>query len=128
MRYVANDKKEWGRRVRELRTEFGWTVTTKQTGRPDLPIGVYVLESLRQLPAHDRNIPDDVRVDVLKRDDYKCTKCEWHHGMASPSDPRHHLELHHLEAHVKGGENAAENLITVCNVCHDKIHRKGVTP
>jgi 5-methylcytosine-specific restriction endonuclease McrA len=48
--------------------------------------------------------------------------------MASPSDPRHHLELHHLEAHVKGGENAAENLITVCNVCHDKIHRKGVTP
>lgn len=123
LRYVANDKKEWARRVRELRTEFGWTVTTKQTGRPDLPIGVYVLESLRQLPAHDRNIRDDVRVEVLARDEYCCTQCRWNHGMATPSDPRHHLELHHLKQHVHGGANTAENLITVCNVCHDKIHR-----
>lgn len=124
LRYVANDKKEWARRVRELRTEDGWTVTTKQSGRPDLQIGVYVLESLRQLPKHDRDIHDDVRVDVLTRDEFRCTKCEWHHGMATASDPRHNLELHHLEAHVRGGKNTAENLITVCNVCHDKIHRE----
>jgi hypothetical protein len=124
LRYVANDKKEWARRVRELRTENGWTVTTKQTGRPDLPIGVYVLESLRQLPAHDRDIPDDVRVDVLTRDKFRCTKCKWHHGMAMPSDPRHLLELHHLKQHMHGGANTAVNLITVCNVCHDKIHRE----
>jgi hypothetical protein len=123
LRYVANDKKEWARRVRELRTENGWTVTTKQTGRPDLPIGVYVLESLRQLPAHDRVIPDDVRVAVLSRDNHRCTKCQWHHGLTNPSDPRHNLELHHLQKHVHGGENTALNLITVCNVCHDKIHR-----
>lgn len=123
LRYVANDKTEWARRVRELRTENGWTLTTRQTGRLDLPIGVYVLESLRQLPAHDRHIPDDVRVEVLTRDNHRCTKCKWHHGMTSPSDPRHHLELHHLKEHVRGGANTAENLITVCNVCHDKIHR-----
>jgi len=124
LRYVASDKKEWARRVRELRTENGWTVTTKQTGRPDLAIGVYVLESLRQLPAHDRDIPDDVGVEVLTRDKFCCTKCKWHHGMASPSDPRHLLELHHLEQHVHGGANTADNLITLCNVCHDKIHRE----
>jgi len=123
LRYVANDKKEWARRIRELRTEYGWTVTTKQTGRADLPVGTYVLESKRQLPPHDRHIPDDVRVDVLKRDDYRCTRCKWHHGMASPSDPRHLLELHHLQEHARRGPNTAENLITVCNVCHDKIHR-----
>jgi hypothetical protein len=123
LRYVASDKKEWARRVRELRTENGWTVTTKQTGRPDLPVGVYVLESLRQLPAHDRHIPDDVRVAVLERDGYSCTKCGWNHDKATPSDPRHLLELHHKEHHAHGGTNTEENLITVCNVCHDKIHR-----
>ena len=124
LRYVANDKKEWARRVRELRTEQGWTVLTKPTGRPDLPVGVYVLESLRQLPAHDRNIPDDVRVAVLTRDKNRCTKCGWHHGMATPSDPRRHLELHHEEHHVKGGANTEENLKTVCNVCHEKVHKE----
>lgn len=45
---------------------------TRQTGRIDLAIGVYVLESLRQLPAHDRSIPDDIRVEVLVRDEYQC--------------------------------------------------------
>jgi hypothetical protein len=124
LRYVANDKKEWARRVRELRTESGWTVTTKQTGRPDLSIGVYVLESLRQLPSHDRQIPDDVRVKVLSRDCHSCTKCGWHHGLDNPSDPRHNLELHHLKFHALGGKNTVENLITVCNVCHDMIHRE----
>jgi hypothetical protein len=123
LRYVAKDKKEWARRTRELRTEQGWMVTTKKTGRPDLPIGVYVLESERQLPAHDRHIPDDVRVEVLTRDEFRCTLCAWHHGMTSLSDPRHHLELHHKEHHVGGGSNTAENLMTVCNVCHDNIHR-----
>jgi hypothetical protein len=123
LRYVANDTKEWARRVRELRTEFGWMVVTKQTGRPDLPIGVYILDSLRQLPPHDRNISDIVRVEVLSRDKYRCVECGWHHGMATPSDPRHHLELHHLHQHAQGGLNTAENLITVCNVCHDSLHR-----
>jgi len=124
LRYVASDKKEWARRVRELRTEYGWMVATRQTGRVDLAIGVYVLESLRQLPSHDRHITDDVRVEVLVRDEYRCTDCGWHHGIATSSDPRHHLELHHLKQHLHGGENTAENLTTLCNVCHDKVHRK----
>src|SRR5256886_5429457 len=93
LRYVANDKKEWARRVRELRTEQGWTVLTKPTGRPDLPVGVYVLESLRQLPAHDRNIPDDVRVAVLTRDNNRCTKGAWHRGMATHTEPTTTMEL-----------------------------------
>jgi hypothetical protein len=123
LRYVAGNKKEWARRIRELRTELGWSVATKQTGRPDLAIGVYVLESLRQLPPHDRDIKDDVRVAVLTRDDFCCVECGWHHGMASPSDPRRNLELHHLVEHSRGGANTLENLKTLCNVCHDSVHR-----
>lgn len=123
LRYVAGDKTEWARRVRELRTEFGWPVATRSTGRPDLSVGVYVLQADRQSPEHDRNIPDDIRREVLRRDGYKCQDCNWSHKEWNPSDPRH-LEIHHIKHHAKGGANVKENLKTLCTVCHDKIHRK----
>lgn len=125
LRYVANNKSEWARRVRELRTEYGWPVVTKTSGIPDLPVGVYVLAEDRQAPEHDRVIPDNVRRAVLQRDDYKCQKCGWHHDKWNTSDPRH-LEAHHVKQHVLGGANREENLITVCNICHDKIHRNKI--
>ncbi len=123
IRYVAGDKTEWARRVRELRTEHGWPIATKTTGRPDLGVGVYMLEADRQSPEHDRSIPDDVRRGTLRRDGYKCKSCGWSHSEWNQSDPRH-LELHHIEHHVKGGANVEENLKTLCTVCHDKLHRK----
>ncbi len=122
LRYVAGDKTEWARRVRELRSEHGWPIATKTTGRPDLAIGVYMLQADRQSPEHDRRIPDDVRREVLRRDGYKCRSCGWSHVEWNPSDPRH-LELHHIIHHVKGGSNIEENLKTLCTVCHDNVHR-----
>jgi hypothetical protein len=126
LRYVAKDRTEWARRVRELRTELGWPIATKSTGRPDLPVGNYVLERDRQSPAHDRKIPDPVRRSVLRRDKYGCKKCGWHQELWNRGDPRH-LELHHKKHHVHGGENVADNLLTICNVCHDDMHRKEKT-
>lgn len=123
LRYVSGNKSEWARRVRELRTELGWQVVTKTTGMPELPVGVYLLASNRQAPEHDRFIKDSVRREVLQRDEYKCRHCGWHHEKWNPSDPRH-LEAHHVIQHKDRGENAAENLITLCNVCHDKAHAK----
>lgn len=122
LRYVAGDKTEWARRVRELRTEQGWPIATKATGCPDLAVGVYVLQADRQSPEHDRSIPDDVRREVLRRDGYKCRACGWSHDEWNQSDPRN-LELHHIKHHAKGGENVEGNLMTLCNVCHDKVHR-----
>ncbi|MCL0065891.1 HNH endonuclease, partial [Dehalococcoidia bacterium] len=89
LRYVAGDKTEWARRVRELRTEFGWPVATRSTGRPDLSVGVYVLQADRQSPKHDRHIADDIRREVLRRDGDKCQDCNWSHEEWNPSDPRH---------------------------------------
>ena len=60
---------------------------------------------------------------VLRRDGYKCTKCGWSHTEWNPSDPRH-LEPHHIEHYARGGKNVASNLRTLCNVCHDQIHKK----
>ena len=121
LRYVAGDKSEWARRIRELRTEFGWPVLTRVTGRPDLPVGVYVLEADRQAPEHDRQIPDAIRGQVFRRDGYECRHCSWNHEMWNRSDPRH-LEAHHVVQHKDGGGNTADNLITLCTVCHDEAH------
>jgi hypothetical protein len=122
LRYVAKDRTEWARRVRELRTEYGWPVVTQNTGRPDLDVGVYLFEADRQSPEHDRRIPDPVKRNVLRRDGYRCTKCGWSHSEWNRSDPRH-LEIHHIKHHIEGGENIESNLLTVCTVCHDDIHR-----
>lgn len=121
LRYVANDRTEWARRTRELRTELGWPIITRASGRPELPIGVYVLEADRQAPGHDRNIPDQERREVLRRDGYACVDCGWCHDKWNRSDPRH-LEAHHVVQHASGGSNSRENLVTLCTVCHDKRH------
>lgn len=123
LRYLAGNKTEWARRVRELRTEEGWPITTNNTGRPDLEVGMYVLEADRQSPTHDRRIPDPVKGEVLRRDSYRCTTCGWNHELWNPSDPRH-LELHHVKPHAEKGANVATNLTTLCTICHDEVHRK----
>ena len=113
--------------MRELRTEKGWPIVTKNSGRKDLAIGVYVLEQDRQTYEHDRTIPDPVRVAVLKRDGFKCVRCGWNRLMLSPDDPRKMLELHHVKHHKDKGANTADNLITLCNVDHDQEHRHAKT-
>lgn len=124
LRYVAKDRSEWARRVRELRTEEGWNIATKMTERPDLPPGVYVLENLEQAEPHDRAIPEDVRIEVLRRDRYCCmfADCDFD-ARNPPPGPRRRLELHHVVMHSARGSNEAENLVTLCNVHHDAIHR-----
>jgi hypothetical protein len=61
---------EWARRVRELRTEDGFPISTKMSGNPNLGVGEYVLEQDRQTPKHDRSIPEPARREVLRRDQY----------------------------------------------------------
>lgn len=124
LKYLARDKKDWARRVRELRTEQGWPIITKNSGRDELAVGVYVLEEDRQAYEHDRSILDPVRVAVLQRDGFKCIECGWHRGMLSPDDPRKMLELHHRHHHKDRGGNSVDNLVTLCNVHHDEQHRK----
>lgn len=122
LRYLAGDRSEWARRMRELRTEDGWPIFTRMQGRPELPVGTYILDEDKQAWEHDRRIPDDVRVEVLDRDKFACTHCGWNRDLASRDDPRKFLELHHLVAHADMGENSVENLVTLCNVHHDQVH------
>lgn len=127
LRYVAGNKSEWARRSRELRTEEGWPIVTRNSGDPSLSVGVYVLAEDRQAPPHDRQVPELVRREVMKRDNWCCqwTECLWPNGYDTDADQRF-LEVHHIEHHADGGENVADNLITLCNLHHDEVHRTGV--
>jgi len=126
LRYVAGDATEWARRTRELRTELGWPVVTRNTGDPNLPVGTYVLERDEQAPLHDRHIPEVIRREVMRRDNWSCRwrGCGWPIGFP-PQDHRF-LEAHHIEHHAEGGANTAENLVTLCNLHHDEVHRTGL--
>jgi len=121
LRYVAKAS-EFGRRTRQLRTEDGYAIATQFTGRPDLKMGEYILESVERIvDPHDRNIPFDIQKLVFQRADNSCQLCGWNRLRWSKKDPRI-LELHHLREHVKGGKNDASNLIVLCSKCHDQVH------
>lgn len=126
-RYIAGKANEWPRRLRELRTEEGWPVQTRMQGRPDLPVGSYVLVEDRQAEPHDRKISDPVRSAVLERDKFSCRHCGWSLDTRHPDGPKQFLELHHVHEHALGGANTVENLVTLCNVDHKAVHRGTLT-
>ena len=118
----AKDAREFARRVRELRTEQGYSIATRFTGRPDLKVGQYVLQSSERVAEpHDRQIPEAVQKSVYARDCNTCKLCNWTYEQWSKSDPRI-IELHHLEHHQEGGRNEEYNLIVICSKCHDEVH------
>jgi len=49
---------------------------------------------------------------VIARDNFKCRVCI----------SRQRLQAHHIVYRSHGGDDAAENLLTVCNKCHRLIH------
>lgn len=57
----------------------------------------------------------NVREYVLFRDHHRCQWCQ-----GKSNDPV--LNVHHIESRKTGGD-APSNLITVCETCHDLIHR-----
>ncbi len=113
---------DYPRRIRELRTEEGFAISTCFTGRPDLRPGEYVLESIERIAEpHDRHIPIEIQREVFERDHNQCKNCDWHRDLWTSGDPRI-LELHHVEHHADKGPNTASNLVVICNRCHDEVH------
>jgi 5-methylcytosine-specific restriction endonuclease McrA len=49
---------------------------------------------------------------VLKRDGYRCVKCGATKG----------LQVHHIKKWEGESDNFLENLITICSICHHKLH------
>lgn len=108
---------EFARRIRELRHEHGgWQISTGMN-RSDLRPDEYVLENLEQKPVYER-MNAKVWATVLERDNFTCQNCEWRKGDAQTNN-RKLLEVHHKNPVRAKGKPTAENLTTLCNVCHD---------
>lgn len=106
---------EWPRRMRELE-EQGWDVISSAND-PLLPPGSYRLGSLAIGPARSRRAIKQ-RVAVLRRDDWSCRDC----GASRTSDPKTLLQIHHVHQVMHGGDNADDNLVTLCRPCHAGRH------
>ena len=51
---------------------------------------------------------------VLQRDQYTCQLCK---------KTQRELHAHHVIWQSKGGGDVAENLLTLCVQCHDRVHK-----
>ncbi|WP_298867319.1 hypothetical protein [uncultured Gimesia sp.] len=122
--YVAKGKKEFARRLRELRTKDGFPIATRLTGRPDLSYGEYILLSEERVSEpHDRQIPIEVQIEVYQRDNNTCRNCCWDMNCWIEEDPRI-LEIHdvRLQATKRTKGINEFNLIVLCSKCHDEVH------
>lgn len=82
----------------------------------NLPAAVVsVLQEERRLEKR-QHIPEKVRKAVLMRDKHQCSYCK----------SKHALELHHYIFVCQGGKNTTDNLITLCAICHARVHAKEI--
>jgi biotin operon repressor len=112
LHYVAKIK-EVPRRVRELRDEFGYRISSRHD-RPELRPDQYVLETLDPIPAAERQIRPSVWKGVIERDGHRCVQC----GAIPGSGVW--LEVDHIDEKADGGSDEPENLQTLCNRCHQR--------
>jgi hypothetical protein len=120
LREASGNASEWGRRVRELRTEEGYQILTNND-RSDLKPGQYVLLSPKPIPAFERGISKETRAYVLDRNGFTCQMCGAVAGEPHPSDLTRKTRLHigHIVDKSMGGSDDPSNLRAVCSVCNE---------
>ena len=65
-------------------------------------------------PEYSRNIPLNIRLKVLDRDNFRCVFC----GRSPATDIGIKLHIDHIEPFSKGGKSIFENLQTLCQDCN----------
>ena len=64
----------------------------------------------------------DVIVEVLKRANGVCEKCQQDAPFVRKKDNTPYLEVHHIVRLASGGEDTVANAIAVCPNCHRELH------
>jgi len=120
LREVSGNASEWGRRVRELRTEEGYRILT-HNDRSDLKPGQYLLLDPKPIPAFERGISKETRAFVLDRNGFTCQMCGAVAGEPHPFDPTRKTRLHigHIVDKSMGGGDDPSNLRAICSVCNE---------
>ena len=60
----------------------------------------------------DTDAYEELYQQVLRRDGWRCQAC----------GSRTNLQVHHIQLRSQSGDDAEENLITLCSACHEQIH------
>lgn len=120
LRKASGDASEWGRRIRELRTEEGYQILT-HNDRSDLKPGEYLLAEPKPLPAFARGISKETRAYVLDRNGFTCQMCGAEAGQPHPADRSRVARLHigHIVDKSIGGTDDPGNLRAVCSFCNE---------
>ena len=120
LRKAAGNITEWGRRVRELRTEEGYQIQT-HNDRSDLKPGQYILDDPKPQPAFERTISKETRAFVLDRNGFTCQMCGAVAGESHPYDPFRKTRLHigHIVDKSQGGTDDPSNLRALCSICNE---------
>ena len=120
LRGIAGGISEWGRRVRELRTEEGYQILT-HNDLSSLKPGQYVLMDPKPQPAFERAISKETRAYVLDRNGFTCQMCGAVAGEPHPYDPTRRTRLHigHIVDKSLGGSDEPANLRAICSVCNE---------
>lgn len=63
------------------------------------------------------------RTAVYRRDDYTCRNCGTKSGPHVPEGRQGvRLHAHHVAPKSQGGSNRLDNLVTLCEACHNRVH------
>lgn len=61
-----------------------------------------------------------IRDEILRRDNFICYRCDKQFIF------KKELSVHHLVPRSEGGKDCYNNLITLCNPCHDYVEMNGL--
>ena len=114
------DVTEWARRLRELRNEEGWKISSNND-RADLRPGQYVLEApppSRTEYAFARPISAKLRAQVLERNGYTCQMCGIGAGDQMEDGRAARMHVGHIVDRIHGGRDALDNLRALCSDCN----------
>lgn len=127
LREASGNQSEWARRLRELRDEFGYQISSHNDD-VSLKPGEYILLSATPGAAAERAISRETRAIVLERDGYTCQTCGAEAGQPHPATPGKNtqLQIGHVIDKSKGGSDDPSNLRTQCSVCNQGL--QNLTP
>jgi hypothetical protein len=124
----SNSRKD-GRLAPSIRSKLESHLREKRFVESILPIAEWKVE-LSSFDIHKITNPDvsgigyqngnqkdfyNIKAYVLSRDNYTCQQCK-----GKSKDPK--LHCHHVIFRSKNGTDTPENLICLCNTCHDALH------
>jgi len=78
----------------------------------------YPKPNRERLPRNSKAWKDRVK-EIFERDGYQCQNC---HKMLTKET----LAPHHIKSVGAGGGDEPDNLISLCAVCHEGVHRGNI--